>query len=253
MNKLFIENLTWPEYEKAMTEGVLILPIGATEQHSYHLPLAVDSIISNNFAGRLAKEINGYVAPVISYGYKSNPTSGGGPLFPGTIDLNGDTLVTLVIDILKEFIADGWEKIVLLNSHYENQAFLAEAADLVIGAQEEEFPKIILTSWWDNVSEEIMPQIFNEKPFRGWDLEHAAITETSLMMYFAPDLVRTDLLSNDSLEHVPQYQRYPISKSLIPESGALYTSISSSAEKGKLITEDVIEKFLEFLEKEFNS
>lgn len=252
MNKLFIENLTWPEYAEASSNGILILPIGATEQHSLHLPLAVDSIISQNFAIRLAEEINGFIAPIISYGYKSNPTSGGGPLFPGTIDLNGATLVTLVIDILKEFIKDGWEKIILLNSHYENQPFLAEAADLVIGDQKEEFPKIILTSWWDNISDEIMPLIFDNKPFKGWDLEHAAITETSLMMYFAPELVRTNLLPDEGLENVPKYQRYPISTTLIPSSGSLYTSVSSSAEKGKLITHNVINNFLVFLKEEFN-
>ncbi len=252
MNNLFIENLTWKEYEKASKDGVLIIPIGSTEQHSTHLPLGVDTIISVNFAKHLAEKINGYIAPAVSYGYKSNPTSGGGPLFPGTIDLNGNTLVIIIKDMLVEFIKDGWKKIILLNSHYENQAFLAEAADLVIGDQKEEFPKIILTSWWDNVSDEIIPLIFDEKPFRGWDLEHAAITETSLMMYFCPELVRTDLMSDDGLDDVPKYQRYPISTTLIPSSGALYTSISSSAEKGKLITEDVIKNFLAFLEKEFN-
>lgn len=252
MNNRIIENLTWKEYEKASKEGVLIIPIGATEQHSLHLPLAVDSIIATNFASKLAEKINGYAAPVISYGYKSNPTSGGGPLFPGTIDLNGNTLIELVKDILKEFIDDGWKKIILLNSHYENQAFLAEAADLVIKKQKQEFPKVILTSWWDNISDDIMPQIFDQVPFRGWDLEHAAITETSLMLYFKPELVREDLLTDEGIEEVPNYQRYPISTTLIPKSGALYTSISSSAKKGELITENVIKNFTTFMKKEFN-
>lgn len=250
--KLFIENLTWTEYSEASKNGILILPIGSTEQHSLHLPLSVDNIISQNFSARLAEKINGVIAPIISYGYKSNPTSGGGPLFPGTIDLNGATLVTLIVDILNEFIKDGWKKIILLNSHYENQAFLGEACDLVIDDQEEEFPKIIIVSWWDNVSEDILPIIFNERSFRGWDLEHAAITETSLIMYFAPELVRYDLLSDESLEEVPRYQRYPVSKTLIPKSGALYTTISSTAEKGEIITEDVINNFLVFIKKEFN-
>lgn len=97
-----------------------------------------------------------------------------------------------------------------------------------------------------------MPIIFDERPFKGWDLEHAAITETSLMMYFSPELVRMDLLSDEGLDNVPKYQRYPISKTLIPNSGSLYTSISSSAKKGKLITENVIDNFLVFLKKEFN-
>lgn len=252
IKNLFIKNLTWKEYSKASEDNILIIPIGATEQHSLHLPLSVDNVISENFAIELAEKLNGYIAPTISYGYKSNPTSGGGPLFPGTIDLNGHTLTMLMCDILHEFIKDGWKKIVLLNSHYENQAFLAEAADLVIKDQQEEFPKIILTSWWDNISDDIMPLIFDEKPFKGWDLEHAAITETSLMMYFEPDLVKYDLMSDDGIEKVPKYNRYPVSKTLIPSSGSLYTSISSSPDKGKIIVENVIDNFLVFLKKEFS-
>ncbi|PIE55343.1 MAG: creatininase [Dethiosulfovibrio peptidovorans] len=248
-----MENITWPEYAKGAEDGVLIIPVGATEQHSLHLPLSVDAMISKGFAQRLSEdeELNAYIAPCISYGYKSNPTSGGGPLFPGTIDLNGNTLVLLVMDILKEFLKDGWKKIVILNSHYENQAFLAEAADLVIGDQEEEFPKIILTSWWDNVSDEVIPSLFDNKPFRGWDLEHAAITETSLMMYFAPELVHNEKMSDEGIGDVPKYQRYPVSKTLIPPSGALYTSMTSTAEKGKIIVDDVVKNFLVFLKKEF--
>lgn len=252
MKKLFIENITWKEYAKAAEKNILIIPVGATEQHSLHLPLGVDSIIAMNFAKGLAEKINGYIAPVISYGYKSNPSSGGGPLFPGTIDLNGNTLTTLIRDLLVEFIKDGWKKIILFNSHYENQPFLTEAADLVIKDQQQEFPKIIVASWWDNISEETMPLIFDERPFRGWDLEHAAITETSLMMYFAPELVDFDLLPDEGLEQIPKYQRYPVSKTLIPSSGSLYTSISSTAEKGKIITKNVIANFLIFLKEEFD-
>lgn len=251
MNKRFIANITWDVYAEAAKEGILILPIGATEQHSFHLPLSVDNVISENFATRLAEELDAHIAPSFSYGYKSNPTSGGGPLFPGTIDLTGNTLVMMVKDLLREFLKDGWKKIIVLNSHYENQAFLTEAADLVIGDQQEEFPKVIIASWWDNISEEVMPKIFDERPFRGWDLEHAAITETALMMYFAPELVKMDKLTDEGIDNVPRYSRYPVSKTLIPESGALYTSMSSTPEKGKLITDDVMKNFLVFFKEEF--
>ena len=252
MKNRLIENQTWTEYAEVAKDNILIIPIGSTEQHSLHLPLSVDNVISLNFAKALAEKVNGYIAPAISYGYKSNPTSGGGPLFPGTIDLNGNTLTVLIHDILIEFLKDGWQKIILLNSHYENQAFLAEAADLVIKDQQEEFPKIILASWWDNISDDVMPLLFDERPFKGWDLEHAAITETSLMMYFEPDLVRYDLMSDDGLDKVPKYQRYPVSKTLIPSTGTLYTSISSTPDKGKMIVDNVIENFLAFLKEEFN-
>lgn len=82
-----MENMTWREFAKKK-DDVIILPIGSTEQHGPHLPTCVDTVIANGFAYRIAEKINGVVAPALSYGYKSKPLSGGGPLFPGTIDLN---------------------------------------------------------------------------------------------------------------------------------------------------------------------
>ncbi|HCQ90277.1 MAG TPA: creatininase, partial [Clostridium sp.] len=109
----------------------------------------------------MAKEINGIVAPSINYGYKSLPASGGGPLFPGTIDLNGSTVVALVKDILEEFIKDGVKKILIFNSHYENEAFILEAADLV-SRNIPKGTKIIITNWWDPLSNETIDKIFDE-------------------------------------------------------------------------------------------
>ncbi len=38
----------------------------------------------------------------------------------------------------------------------------------------------------DPMSPDVIDKVFDEVPFPGWALEHAAVTETSLMMYFAP-------------------------------------------------------------------
>ncbi|PIE68091.1 MAG: creatininase [Deltaproteobacteria bacterium] len=229
---------------------MIIVPVGATEQHSRHLPLGVDTIITEGMALALAKETDALVAPTICYGYKSQPSSGGGPLFPGTIDLNGQTLTLMVRDILKELLDDGWQKILILNGHYENHAFLIEAADLLLRDQKTRFPKVILTSWWDCISDEVMPKVFDEVPFAGWELEHAAIVETSAMMHFAPDLVHEEQFLEEGLEKVPNYHCFPPDPDLLPASGNLHTPCSSSAEKGRLIAENVIANLQELVKKE---
>ncbi len=189
MSSKLISKIPWREYSSKTQDGIIILPVGATEQHSTHLPLGVDSIITENIALDLAEEIDALVAPPLYYGYKSQPSSGGGPLFPGTIDLNGATLTSLAGDILKELMADGWQRILVLNGHFENLAFLIEAADLLMREQKSAFPRVVITSWWDNISNDVLPKIFDEVEFAGWELEHAAIVETSAMMFFAPDLL----------------------------------------------------------------
>ena len=243
-------NMTWYEFNERKDKDVVILPVGSVEQHGPHLPLFTDTIISEGFANLLGDKVNGIVMPSINYGYKSQPASGGGPLFPGTIDLNGTTLINLVKDIIEELIRDGIRKIALVNSHFENQAFLLEAIDLV----SKNMPantKIIMMSWWDLITQNTIDKIFDEIEFPGWALEHAAITETSLILKFKPELVHMDKLIDEKIEEVPTYQVYPIPKDLVPKSGLLSIGRTSSAAKGELIVDEALSKMVEIVNKEF--
>lgn len=243
-------NMTWYEFNERKDKDVVILPVGSVEQHGPHLPLFTDTIISEGFANLLGDKVNGIVMPSINYGYKSQPASGGGPLFPGTIDLNGTTLINLVKDIIEELIRDGVRKIALVNSHFENQAFLLEAIDLV----SKNMPantKIIMMSWWDLITQNTIDKIFDEIEFPGWALEHAAITETSLILKFKPELVHMDKLIDEKIEEVPTYQVYPIPKDLVPKSGLLSIGRTSSAAKGELIVDKALSKMVEIVNKEF--
>lgn len=246
---LKMENMTWQEFAKKK-DDVIILPIGATEQHGPHLPLSVDAVLAREFAYRVANEINGVVAPTLSYGYKSKPLSGGGPLFPGTIDLNGATLQALVMDIIDEFVRDGFTKIFILSAHFENEAFIVETMDLC-SAKYGDKVKILLTNWWDPMSPDVIDKVFDEVPFPGWALEHAAVTETSLMMYFAPELVREDKIIDTENATPATYYRYPIEKDIVPKTGILASAKSSSAARGKIIIDDVVPNIVKIVEDAF--
>ena len=244
-----MQEMTWNDFDKIRKDGIVVLPVGSTEQHGPHLPLSVDAIISEGLAEMVARQVGGVVAPVISYGYKSAPLSGGGPLFPGTLDLNGVTLINLVQDILEELIRDKVTKILILNGHYENEAFVLEAVDLISRKYPE--VKIVEGSWWDQISQPVMDQVFDEVPFPGWALEHAAIAETSMTLYFKPELVHMDRLVEDGVEEELTYNVYPAPKGIVPETGLLATARTSTAEKGKLLAEDIAKKYVEIVKKEF--
>lgn len=244
MSKVLMNEMTWHEFE-SKKDRVLILPVGSTEQHGPHLPLSVDAVIAGKIAELFAMKIDGIVAPAITYGYKSKPLSGGGPLFPGTIDLNGVTLMNIIEDVLEEFIKDGLTKIFILNAHFENEAFILESVDIVSSRHPE--VTIIESNWWDVLPQEIIDEVFNEVPFPGWTFEHAAVTETSLMMYLAPELVHPELISDEMGAEPAAYAKYPIVKGMVPDSGILAPAVSSSAEKGKLMTDTAIEKFTDIL------
>ena len=244
MSECLMKKMTWKEYE-AKKDKVLILPIGSTEQHGPHLPLSVDTVIAEEIALKFAQKIDGIVAPALSYGYKSKPLSGGGPLFPGTIDINGITVMKLVEDLLEEYIKDEITKIFILNAHFENEAFILESVDLV--SQRHPEVTIIESNWWDVLSQETIDFCFDEIPFPGWAFEHAAITETSLMMYLAPELVREDKISNEMGATPAPYAKYPIIKGMVPDSGVLAPAISSNAQKGKRMTDEAIEAFIQIV------
>ena len=244
---VFMNEMTWPEFNKKK-DRPLILPVGSTEQHALHLPLCVDSKIAEMLSALLADSADCIVAPTLSYGYKSKPLSGGGPLFPGTIDLSGRTLMAITEDILEEFIKDGFKKIFVMNAHFENEAFLIESIDII----SQRHPEVIIleSNWWDVLSQKTIDEIFSDSPFPGWAFEHAAVTETSLMLYLAPQLVHPERMSNDKGAEPIPYFKYPIVSGMVPSSGNLAPAQSSSAEKGKLIADEAIKEFTKIMKKE---
>lgn len=249
MKNYYLANMTWVELNQKL-DKVLILPVGSTEQHGHHLPLSTDSIIAEQISLKLAEQIDGIVAPTFTYGYKSNPLSGGGPLFCGTIDLQAKTLIDLTVDVLEEFCKDHFTKIFINNAHFENEAFLLEAISIV----SEKYPnvKFIESNWWDVLTEEVINQVFDECPFPGWALEHAAITETSLIMYLSPELVREEFITKEKgITPIP-YHKYPIVNGMVSETGVLAPAYGSTSLKGQIIVDFSVEQFVNITKKELD-
>ncbi len=253
MTTLNAELMSWPEYQQCIESGaVVFLPIGAHEQHGPHLPLATDAIFAQCMAERVAKQMQGVVLPVVRFGYKSQGRSGGGQTFSGTISLDGDTLVKTVLDILRELARHGVSRCVIVNGHYENQWFLTEAIEL---AQREfnlqpHAMKVVRTEYWDFTPQSVYDEIF-EGDFPGVDLEHAALIETSMMLYLHPDLVKQDQIPNDPLAQFPPHDVYPQEGRHVPGTGVLAPAGGASASKGKLLVEATSENMLKALRKEF--
>lgn len=101
------------------------------------------------------------------------------------------------------------------------------------------------------MSPDVIDKVFDEVPFPGWALEHAAVTETSLMMYFAPELVREDKIIDTENATPATYSKYPIEKNIVPETGILASAKSSSAERGKIIVDDVVPNIVKIVEEAF--
>ena len=247
---MLVEHMTWEEYRDEIGRRIIILPVGALEQHGPHLPMNVDVVIPKNLATMTAEQVESLVLPPIAYGYKSHPTSGGGQLFPGTTSLDGITLINLTLDILRETYRHGGRRFLMLNGHYENVSFLTEAVELFI--READGARVVILSWWDQVSDEMVDKLFAEAGFPGWDTEHAAITETSLMLYFSPELVREEKIIDDQSERKPTYSIFPPPEDIIPKSGVLYKATYASREKGEELAKHVVDKIVKIVSEELS-
>lgn len=189
------QNLTWQGTREALKRGVVVLvPVGSTEAHGPHLPLATDVIISEEMSRRAAEKLNArgietLVLPALAYAVTDFSAD-----FPGTISIKKETAVALIADICVSLYGQGARCVAIANSHLEpdHVASINEAIEKVSQktGRAVVFPDKRKRRWAQWLSEE----------FRRGDC-HAGAYETSLVMAARPELVREDI--RKSLERVP--------------------------------------------------
>ncbi|MFC7157837.1 creatininase family protein [Halomarina halobia] len=81
--------LAWEEFANCVDTSPVFVSVGSTEQHGLHLPLNVDTVLTVEFTTRAAQCVNGLVAPLLPFGFKSQPESGGGRTSLGPRILTG--------------------------------------------------------------------------------------------------------------------------------------------------------------------
>ncbi|VEN75226.1 putative Creatinine amidohydrolase [Candidatus Desulfarcum epimagneticum] len=238
--------LAWPGVKKALAGRWLILPFGSMEQHGPHLPLGTDTVLAGHMAREVAAEIGGVTAPAMEYGGRSLPNSGGGPGYPGGVFFPGKTLIDMYERLIHGYIQNGAEKILLVNAHWENEAFLFEALERAREKKYLESSKIVAASWWNLVSEKEALDIFGFFP--GWSAEHAGQAETALMLAYAPEQVRFEK-ALDHKGHIPEgIYKYPVPKSWTGTNGVLSSTTHVKPEMGKRLSEIIKSRFIALLE-----
>lgn len=121
------EDLTGPEVGSAINaSSILLLPIGAVEQHGPHLPMSVDHVIAHETAtavvSECGEELDVWQLPTMSIS-KSNEHAWA----PGTLYLSPETMLAVLRDIGRAVASTGAERLVLLNGHGGNTTHLGTA------------------------------------------------------------------------------------------------------------------------------
>ena len=254
-NSVWMGEMTWPEYAAKLEKGaIMIIPLGALEQHGYHMTLNVDAVCPGTVSERVARAIGGVVAPVVPYGCKSLQRSGGGNFMMGTTSLDGSTYIALIRDILRDFIRHGARKFVMMNGHYENQAFMIEGIDLALRdakLQGVTDVRAMLISYWDFISDPKVLEYLYPDCMPGWDAEHAGLMETSIMMAVRPELVDLSRAEKHGPCKFPLYDVFPPHEDWTPAPGTLSLPDGSTADKGELILKTCTDGIVAEIKKEF--
>lgn len=252
MNHVRMDNISWVEYAQRVDQGaVVFLPCGATEQHGPHLPLGTDALLARAIGEDVARQVGGLVAPAISYGYKSQPRSGGGQHFCGTTSVDGATLSGLIRDAVREFHRHGVRRLVIVVGHFENQWFVTEGIELALrDIGEHHGMEVMRVEHWEFCRKDTLDAVF-PNGFPGIALEHAALIETSMMLHYYPELVSLDRIPDHGPAQFPPYDMYPARTAWVPSSGVLSSAKDSSVEKGRLLVADVVSGIAQAVRREF--
>jgi creatinine amidohydrolase len=249
--ELLLERMTWHEARAATGEGrLLIIPVGAVEQHGPHLPLGTDALVGAELARRVAERQGAVVAPAICYAARSSPRSGGGGRsFPGSTGVTAQTLIAVVRDLTSEFFRTGFTRLAYLNAHYENSSLVYEALTEAIEPYQDTC-KAVMINWWEQIRQEDIGRIFGDR-FPGWEAEHAGVAETSLMEELCPELVRTSLKGEGGTPRMAAYDIFPTPADVIPPTGVPWRSDLASPDTGRYLAGALVDRIAGILGSEF--
>ncbi|MEA2537681.1 MAG: creatinine amidohydrolase [Chloroflexota bacterium] len=243
-------DLTWEEFRDWAPSSVVLVPLGAVEQHGPHLPLDTDTVIATDLCLAVAERLPAIVAPSFAYGYKSQPNTGGGVSFPGTTSFDGATFTACVRDIVRELIRQGVRLIALVNGNYENTYFAIEGIDLALrDAGTPAGVKVLHVNWWEQLTTADLDAVF-DGAFPGWEAEHAGVVETSLMLHLHGDRVAPERIPAPDRMALPTYTILPEPTGLVPDSGVLASAEGSSAEIGASLVGRLLDRIEAILVKE---
>eukprot|EP00457_Paulinella_chromatophora_P007995 gb/GEZN01008022.1/.p1 GENE.gb/GEZN01008022.1/~~gb/GEZN01008022.1/.p1 ORF type:complete len:333 (-),score=53.89 gb/GEZN01008022.1/:323-1321(-) len=190
------ELLSWPCFEQlrqADMSMIVVLPVGSTEQHGPHLPLATDTLLLDALLDvALCELVQREVVLRVAYLRLETVRAGASfehQAFPGTLSIQDRNLNGFWRDLVDSVVlVPGVTKLVLVNSHGGQTA----NAEILTRDLRFSYPELHVVS----VNLQAM---FNASKFGHKEAQfgiHAGAVETSLMQFLYPELVNQEQLRN---------------------------------------------------------
>ena len=210
MKKVQFEKMTWKEIQAATKEskGIAIIPVGAVEEHGPHNPVGTDSIETYEIGLRAAQQTQTVILPLVWFGNSRSLMD-----FPGSIGIRPMVLKEYVHDVILSLIKHGFSRPLLLDGHSGNYG----ALDILIeDVMLETGIKTLHVRAWDLAS---IPKPADTPAYDG----HGGLSETSAMLYLAPDCVNRE----EMLDCAPEAD--------LSQFGSVFPTPSSKFAKGAIV------------------
>ncbi|MBL7769641.1 MAG: creatininase family protein [Flavipsychrobacter sp.] len=180
---MLFTNETYQTLRADAADKILVLPLGATEQHGPHLATGTDSDIVTSIA-QMAEQLRSekiVLAPTLPFGSSHHHLD-----FGGTISIAPELYVKLICDLVRSLVQSGYRRIVLLNGHGGNITPVKQALSVLSREFDATTPSYFaLATYW-----ELAGTTFSgDAPMQSPALSHACEYETSMMLHLYPEKV----------------------------------------------------------------
>ncbi len=184
-------------------QTVAVLPVGAVEQHGPHLPLSVDTSLTDGILDaalpQLAAEVPVLALPTQAIGLSLEHQD------YGTLSLSPATLLSMWTELGACVARAGVKKLLIFNAHGGN----VTSMDIVARQLRMQCGLLVYHCSWFNLP---MPAGVNEA-FSAHEHRfgvHGGEVETSMMLHLAPHTVRMQHAQNFASTSEQRAQRYPV-------------------------------------------
>ncbi len=176
----------WQE-AAAATDKIVVVPLGAHEQHGHHLPLLTDAMIGSEIVRRAAAKLESEAlfAPMLWLGHSPHHLE-----FPGTLSASSETYIRVIEDVIESLIRGGFRRILFFNAHAGNMTPASIALGNVQMRRAADFPDLwlLFASWFTLAA----PAIAELDIFKQGKISHACEWETSQILALHPELVQAE-------------------------------------------------------------
>lgn len=229
---------------------IVVLPLGAHEQHGPHLPFETDTIIAEGIAARVRKlmppALSAHILPAEPIGYSIEHLD-----TPGTETLGYGEAVERWLGIAEALTMRGIRKFVMLNAHGGNAPLMT----IVATEARVRFDMLAVATSWTRFA---LPDGVIAPERKPYDI-HGGLIETAMVLALEPDRAAMDEARDfpsfqedlaHTMTHLRAYGPHAFgwkARDLNPE-GVVGNATLANAEIGNRIIDAAAERFIELLE-----